>query len=489
MSTLQHARLIRPGHFCARDHFYPKVIDALAHPLIQDFFSLSKDSIASLFCEQYPAVDFKVLSKLLRYPCKYFSWAGTDLVYVQDADESRHMIILETNSCSSGQKHMPTLTNDSKYRGYERLLRSLELNPNNDQLANGNLAVIYDKNEMEASGYASALSELTGKSVFLAPFYEKDADSPVRFSNGVMEVRDVHHYWHPIRFALRYVTQRPWNRIPLQTITKIVNPVITCLAGGRNKLLAHKAYEQFNSKYAPAGLKIKTPRTVCNVKKNDIPKVWNQMGGLAVVKVPYSNAGQGIHMITNAAELENFMTLEETYEEYIVQSFIGSDWHKQKGMCDYYHLGTSSQNPDERFVFDLRMVVANNQEGFQPVALFSRRAKKPIGSIQKGSDYWDIFGTNLSYKSSKGDWQTDEGRLIPMTYEGFQSLGIGRNEVIEAYIQTVLSVIAIDQMADDLMNLGNGFDPIRFFNLNGDRSLVQEVFVPVSYESTKGIVG
>ena len=41
--------------------------------------------------------------------------------------------------------------------------------------------------------------------------------------------------WTPVRAALRYVTHKPWNRIPALTRTFMYNPVLACLAGGRNK--------------------------------------------------------------------------------------------------------------------------------------------------------------------------------------------------------------------------------------------------------------
>ena len=41
--------------------------------------------------------------------------------------------------------------------------------------------------------------------------------------------------WERVRAAIRYVTQKPWNRIPPITRTLIYNPVLACLAGGRNK--------------------------------------------------------------------------------------------------------------------------------------------------------------------------------------------------------------------------------------------------------------
>ena len=71
----------------------------------------------------------------------------------------------------------------------------------------------------------------------------------------------------PERAAFRYVTQRPWNRRPLETKTLIYNSTLVCLAGGRNKLLADKAYELFNGELVGTGLKINTPQTIRDVKK------------------------------------------------------------------------------------------------------------------------------------------------------------------------------------------------------------------------------
>jgi hypothetical protein len=64
--------------------------------------------------------------------------------------------------------------------------------------------------------------------------------------------------------ALRYVTQRPWTRIPCVTKTVILNPIVGCLAGGRNKGVAAKAYAALNDDMAAegTGLKIRTPFTV-----------------------------------------------------------------------------------------------------------------------------------------------------------------------------------------------------------------------------------
>jgi hypothetical protein len=42
--------------------------------------------------------------------------------------------------------------------------------------------------------------------------------------------------WRSCRAAIRYVTQKPWKRVPPITRTLIFNPVLACLSGGRNKV-------------------------------------------------------------------------------------------------------------------------------------------------------------------------------------------------------------------------------------------------------------
>jgi hypothetical protein len=131
-------------------------------------------------------------------------------------------------------------------------------------------------------------------------------------------------FWHPIRAAFRYLTQKPWNRLPLYTKTRILNPAVTCLAGGRNKMLAAKAYELLNAQLKDSGLRIITPVTYRDVMKKEIPGIVKSMRGQAVVKVPYSNAGQGVYTIVTRQELNDFMKLEFGYDRFIVQSLIGN---------------------------------------------------------------------------------------------------------------------------------------------------------------------
>ena len=170
----------------------------------------------------------------------------------------RQMIIIESNSCPSGQKSMPLLNDTNQLGGYKTILEQCfnELLTPNDasdsngsQVVNGELAVIYDQNQMESGGFSAALAELTNERVWLAPYFENETDttSAVRWTHdGVMQVRCKVNQWHSIRACLRIVTQRPWTRLPLNTRTKVVNPIVVCLAGGRNKIMAVHAYKSLN---------------------------------------------------------------------------------------------------------------------------------------------------------------------------------------------------------------------------------------------------
>jgi hypothetical protein len=56
-----------------------------------------------------------------------------------------------------------------------------------------------------------------------------------------------------------------------------------------------------------------------DVSKNEVPIWVRYFGGHAVIKVPYSNAGQGVYTITSPQELKTFMALEHRYDKFIVQ--------------------------------------------------------------------------------------------------------------------------------------------------------------------------
>ena len=194
---------------------------------------------------------------------------------------------------------------------------------------------MYDKNPMEAGGYAAALADITGEVVYLAESFLTDPDPPLRWdAGGKLSVRvrvgaPSVDTWLPARAALRYVTQKPWSRLPLapNTPTPLLNPLLPCLAGGRNKMLAARAYAELNARLPSDAPKLRTPATVCNVAKPDVAALVAAMGGCAVVKVPYGNAGQGVYTITNPSELEAFYDESHKYTKFVVQQLVGGrEW-------------------------------------------------------------------------------------------------------------------------------------------------------------------
>ncbi len=480
-AKINKAKIILPDEFEAHDHWYPKALNATIHPMINFFLNLDQSRIINRYCHLHPKVKPEALKELLNHRSKYFLWGGADLINVTNANGKRQMVVIENNSCPSGQKSMP-LIDDNKEQGSYRWLIENTFKPyikRKRSSLKGGLAVIYDKNPMEASGYASVIADVFNEKVFFVPFYNTDKNPPVRFDNGVMFVRTEENEWHPIRAAFRYLTQKPWNRLPLHTKTTILNPTIACITGGRNKMVAAKAYDIFNTELQESGLFINTPETIWDVSKNEIPLWVRKMGGQAVIKVPYNNAGQGVYTIVTEEELDRFMDLEFDYDQFIVQSLIGNyNWSSTTKSGKLYHVGTIPNPKGATYVADIRLMVSSTENGIRPLCIYARRAEMPlINNIDSGTNSWKMLGTNLSIKNDDGSWGSDTNRLVLMDRRDFNKLGIGLDDLIEAYIQTVLSMVAIDKMAATLVNKQGKFRMRLFKSLNDDPSLIEEILV------------
>ncbi len=425
-----------------------------------------------------PAVNQDRLYEVLNHRCKYFVWAGADLLNVTSALGKRQMVVIENNSCPSGQKSMP-LVDENQEQGSYRLMIERSFKPYLKNLRNkvkGDLAVVYDKNFMEVEGYAQVIADVMKENVWLVSAYNEDASPVMSFEDGVMHVQTAEGN-RAIRAAFRYLTQKPWNRIPVNCKTRILNPIIACLAGGRNKMVAAKAYDIFNAELQGSGLKINVPETIWDVSKNEIPLWVKRLGGHAVIKVPYSNAGQGVFTIVTQAELDAFMEMDFEYDLFIVQSLIGNaNWSSTSSQGKLYHVGTIPDQKNKTYVADIRMMVSSTEHGIKPLCTYARRAEKALKDhIDGGADSWAMLGTNLSARLADGTWTSDTNRLMLMDRRDFNKLGIGLDDLIEAYIQTVLSTVAIDRMASTLVNKQGKFRMKLFRSLNDDASLIDEI--------------
>jgi hypothetical protein len=469
--------IIKPEQFEQEKHYYPKVLNAQIHPLISYFIAMPKEALLKRYCHIHPHVKMTPLRNLIEYKPTNLRWAGADLFYVTTDSGERKMVLLETNSCPSGQKSMPLLNEHLEKGGYERLVQEVFVPLlKKKRLPQGALAVIYDKNYMESSGYAATLADAMNEQVYLVPCHS-GVHNFTRFIDGILEIQSENGSWIQIRAAMRYVTQKPWTKIPLQTKTLIFNPIIGCLAGARNKLIAAKAYDFLNSELQGSGLSLLTPETIYDLSKDEIPLWIERFGGHAVIKIPYSNAGQGVFTITNKKELADFMEGEYEYSQFIVQSLIGnSNWSSHGKNGRFYHIGTIPNKRSEIFVADLRMMVMATADGFKPVACYARKSRLPlVDSLDSSTSSWDILGTNLSIKLGENKWDSDTNRLLIMDRKDFNSLGIGIDDLIEAYIQTILAVVAIDKMTLRLLSKNGQFRKKLFKSLNNDEKLFDEI--------------
>ena len=473
-------KTVYPGQFEPENHWYPKALNATIHPMVSFFFSLSKERIAQRYCHLNPLVSPETILDFLSYRPKYFFWAGADLFNVTTQEGRRQMVVVENNSCPSGQKSMPVLQDHDDYGGYRVLMEtSFKAAMRGRRIPPGSLGVIYDKNPMEASGYAEVMADVFNEPVYLIPYYKDEVGQHVRSTDGQLEFLDESGEWKPLRAVFRYLTQKPWTRLPVNQKTFIYNPVVACLAGGRNKMIAAKAYDLFNGEIEGTGLKIATPETIWDVSKNEIPLWVSRMGGQAVVKNPYSNAGQGVYTIVNQRELDAFMEQEFEYDLFIVQSLIGNyNWSSTTSQGKLYHVGTLPNRKGETFAADLRMMICGTKDGFRPLSIYSRRARIPLSNeLESGTNSWGMLGTNLSLKRADGGWDSDTNRLMLMDRKDFNRVGVSLDDMIEAYIQTTLSTIAVDRMAQNLFNAKGKFRKRLFQSLNNDPALIDEILI------------
>jgi hypothetical protein len=306
-----NAEIVEPHNFQMERHYYPRIQNAKLHISLEEFLRLGNNRIAARYAQLHPGITKEDVLQVLTTPTKLFRWAGADLFNVMDKDNGRYMVVVETNSCPSGQKSMPMSTGqDDESNGYHVLMREVFAPWIREQtvagaLPRGGLAVVYDKNPMEALGYASALATVMEEPVYTVKHYNDDPDAPVRWEkDGCLHIRQRHangnEEWLPIRAVFRYLTQKPWTRLPVNAKTLILNPIEACLAGGRNKLTAAHAYQRLNDTL-PSGLRIRAPLTVMNVDKNDVGTWIDKMGGWVRTIISMFLLFLQIHQISHIA--------------------------------------------------------------------------------------------------------------------------------------------------------------------------------------------
>jgi len=429
---------------------------------VATFFRMSQKERAQSYHKTHPHIPLDSIMEALSRRVHFLQWSGSDILHATDYDGKKTKIVLETNSCPSGALDFPT--NAYKVLGatpYEIVLREALLPKINGQ---GELAVIWDKNRRGTRGYAQVLSNLTGRNVHWFSLLDSEEFRFTINSHLMLNNRN-------IEAAFRYVTQNPWERIPIDTETHLVNPIIACVAGGRNKNIAALAYSHYNNRNP---LKIHLPFTTEEMSRDDAIQTLQGWSFKGVIKNPYSNAGQGVFTITYEEELESFIQSTSQEEMFIVQQIVG-DEDLSSNTGAFRHIGTLPVN-GHRFAFDIRMMIVNGKDGFRPVATYARRARAPLGSRVNGSiSTWDVLGTNLSVRLGEDKWRYDEAtRQIIASPEAFPILGLTVDDLVEVYVQSVASNIAINEMAESLTQEGH-FNRELFSQLNPDQQFNRSI--------------
>jgi hypothetical protein len=464
---LAHARLFNRGDVDPAEGYYPFIRQARAHPVVDEFFTCSQAELIERFCSLHPAASREALRSLLATRCSHFFWAGCDFFPVSDLPGGARMLLLESNSCPAGQKSMPSLRGDSLWRGYQRLhdvLLGLWT-----EATNLPLAVLYDKNEQEARAYAASFADTTGRPALAVDTSAGAASEVLRIVDRKLQVLGPHG-WTPVIAALRYITHKPWLQLPVDCATPILNPISACLSGGRNKHLANLAYRRFNEAWSGRGLGISFPATRSGVPPGQVAEIVAQFGGRAVIKQPYSHAGEGVWPVVSEEAVAEWLASSSTRERYVVQQMIAET---HRSVVRGIRGGT---------IYDVRMLLANGADGFRPISIFARTARRPLSSPMLQASVRDELVTNLSHRDETGRWAADASRVVPLDEEHFSSLGLDLDDLIDAYVQSVMAVVAIDDMATGFTRADGTFDLDRFHSLNDDEVLREELsrFNPVN---------
>lgn len=107
--------------------------------------------------------------------------------------------------------------------------------------------------------------------------------------------------------------------------------------------------------------------------------------------------------------------------------------------------------------------------------MYARRAHTPLPEeCPAPGESWACLGTNLSKLKTDLEWTTETERLMLMDTKDFNKLGVGVDDLIDAFVQTVLAAVAIDKMCARLVK-GRTFDYELFKSLNDDEALLAEL--------------
>ncbi|XP_037025300.1 uncharacterized protein LOC119066766 [Bradysia coprophila] len=448
---------------------------------IVDFMkNWSTAQIIESYTQTRPHVNQQVLKGLLTENPTFVLYSGVDLIYSKGRNGKKKFLLIETNVYTAGQDAMPPSA-----QVYETHSNLCVLNDEwkRQPVEAGGLAHMYGRKTRRDYAYPHIMAKLTKESIHVVPMFSKREDGEIetlyRFVDGTMQVK-YKDEWQNIRACFCTMSYRTWSFFPVTNNLKTYmcpHPIAGLV--GKNKILSEYAYRDFNEKYSKHGIQIRGPKTMVGIAKADIREIVEQnFNGRAVIKTPYDSQGRGVYIIRTDGDLDDFYAKDESdYSLWVVQELIGleacpNDRYQQIG----FHLD------GQMYAYSVRIIACNSPSGFKMITICSARAPAPFAKDGETADIApgllhkiktvhedDVYVTNIA--------SNPDGELRSFYFDdaGVKGMGIGMDDVIDGFMQTVYCTHAIDNMCKKLIMENGELDVQLLRELNPDPQLLAEV--------------
>jgi hypothetical protein len=404
---------------------------------IKETLDADKETIIECYLNNIGKNSRETLRYIMNERSRHFILAGVDLMAVENRETGeRDFLLLEINSAPGFIYCTPE--NDAAEYGYKRLIHLLLDHTPKDQW-DGIVHFSEGKVPVEDRGFFHYYREILKRDVnILGP---RDLEKLSLNRENQLEYRG-----RPITGAIRYIHKDPWNYLAPSVKGTFINSTKVDLCGGRDKLMAERAFDScivHNKKIV-----LSRPECFTAHTREELEHIILSKEFPLVVKKRFLNSGIGIYFILNK-DLSVLKELSDKDFPIVVQQMIiapgtgiNSDFPwEQKGVCI----------EGKRYAYDLRVVVASGPDGYKPLMVYGRRGRRPFSDLKNcghGTEIFDdIFKVNIAKKKGS-DFVFESNRLILPTDEGWEMLGITESELMAAYMESILSLYAADRFCD-----------------------------------------
>lgn len=384
---------------------------------VEDLLQRDAASLAALYPAGDGSVDPAALAAFLRAGTRRFRLAGVDLLRVNRAPG---WVVLETNSCPGFAYCTPA--DDAWEWAYLRTAQLVVAAARRAGHEAGLALLTESKLPCETVGFQAALGHCLGRPVpVLDPGQLRAARRDLA---GWLQVEG-----RRLSGGLRYLHHRPWEVLPADAPGSFVNGTDVDLAGARDKVAAHRAYQRFNGSRPTGVPELSLPRAWIVESEDELPA----LGSSGVLKRPHGCSGDGITFFSSSSPLER----RPGPFPLLVQELIWPAGSREAG-------ATTQELLADR-VYDLRVVVGCGEQGLFPLMLYARLGQQPFNDRLAGRALRQALLTNIAVAEPTGGHRFDYDRLVLPSPQGWETLGLREVDFAAAFVQAALATIAIDR--------------------------------------------